>query len=299
MTGLSAELKDSLFLLVGFGCEYALAPLARYLTLRGLDYVACDMQEAPLPRLPPRPLIVVSSQHPSTSSAMFRALWGQGAPFTNYVSPDELFARHAARCRVFIPHDLESPVRSDELPYMSLFDLYCDPYPVNPALTLECESIFTGWIKHNAMDRVEHELYALVAERGVFFVNHIVKVLLEGGADYLYSRYASILEKGVPVKLPIWPGCADLAQALSARGANLVDATLPSTPLIAAARTVYVNAPGSVVAEAHYMGTPVTRLNLHLKEQVQPGQSHVSVVPYFDFEGMLFAITRHCERISG
>lgn len=289
-------LKDFLFLLAGFGCEYVLTPLAHFLRAQGLDHIACDFQQGPLPPLPERPLIIVSSQHPGTSSALFRALWGHDVPYSYFLAPDELFARYPARCKVCIPHDLEAPVRQDELPYMDLFDLYCSPFPVNPALARHCPSIHTGWIKHNALDVIPEAVRTEVAERGVFFVNHIVSVLAAGGADYLMARFPLPFQAGVPVKLPQWPGCEALAEGLRARGVRLIADSTPSTPLIAASRALYVNAPGSVIAEAHYVGTPVVRLDQ--PDQVMPPVAARRGVPFFDFELLLSTLARLCARID-
>lgn len=292
-----SNLNEHLFLLVGFGSEYVLGPMAHYLEAAGFDHTVCDFQVTPLPRLPERPLVIITSQHPSTSSSMFRALWGNSSPFSQFVAPDELFSRHPSACKVFIPHDLESPIRDDELSSMGQFDIYCSPVPINPALARLCPSIHTGWIKHNSLEVISDDLRNLVAERGVFFVNHIIKVLESGGADYLMENFPLAFDEHVPIKLPQWPGCDALAESLRARSVFVIDSTTPSTPLIAASRSLYVNAPGSVLSEARYMGTPVIRMDLPDQTRRQaPRPRENRSVPYFDFEQLILAIAQHCGR---
>jgi hypothetical protein len=280
------------FLLCGFGCEYSLSPLARYLAERGYRTIAVDMQDTPLPEEIAGPLVFISSQHPACSSLVFQAHWGETQPFCQYVAPLEIRQRLRPACSVFIPHDLETPIRPEELVYMSAFDLYAAPSgPINPALGHYCKVIKTGWIKHNQLDQIAPDIEAIVAERGLMFVNQIVQVLLRGGARYLLSSYPEILAKGLPVKLPVWPGCDALEKELAALGALVLPAALPSTSLIAASRAVYVNCPGSVVTEARYLNVPVTVLRSGAQEVTpQNNTTSKSLVPPFNFPLLLESI---------
>ncbi|HRE19097.1 MAG TPA: hypothetical protein PLW86_18835, partial [Rhodocyclaceae bacterium] len=92
--------------------------------------------------------------------------------------------------------------------------------------------------------------------KGVFFLNQIGTVLRAGGAAFVRTNYAAIFAEKIPVKLPSWPGCSVLGEELRALGAMIIAVETPSTKLIAASRQIYVNAPGSVIAEAQHVGTP-------------------------------------------
>ena len=282
------------FLLCGFGCEYSLSTLARYLGENLYRVVTVDMQEAPLPETIDGPLVFITSQHPACSSRVFQAHWGESKPFSQYVSPLEIKQRFRPACSVFIPHDLELPIRPEELVYMSAFDLYAAPAgPLNPALHHYCSVIEAGWIKHNDLDRLAPEIEAMVAVRGVMFVNQIAQVLLSGGASYLLSCYPQILANGLPLKLPVWPGCDVLEAELAALGAKVLPASLSSTSLIAASSTVFVNGPGSVVAEARYLRVPVAVLGSGSGEAIDAREmTSRATVPPFDFPLLLESIDK-------
>lgn len=287
-------LDDCLILLVGFGSEYSLGPFERFLATTGLDFLACDLQNNEMPVLSKRPSILVTSQHPSTTSAIFNASWGRSPPFSNYIAPDRLLARLSPEIAVFVPHDLEAPIRADEIAYMGMFDLYCSPVQVNPALERLCKSIHTGWIKHNAIDSVPEATRELVSQRGVFFVNQIAAVLAAGGMSHLRANYPSVFVHGIPIKLPQWPGTDEMVARLRAEGVPVIESSAASTPIIAASPRIFVNAAGSVVAEAKYIGTPVVMLDQRgeLGEAPPPGERRQ--VPYFNFELLLATLSSMC-----
>ncbi|WP_291995356.1 hypothetical protein [Candidatus Accumulibacter sp. ACC003] len=280
------------FLLCGFGCEYSLTALARYLGNDGYKVITVDMQETPLPAVIDGPHILVTSQHPACSSQVFQAHWGEDFPFNQYVAPLEIMQRFRPACSVFIPHDLEMPIRPEELIYMNAFDLYGAPAgPVNPALRHYCKVIETGWIKHNGLDRLAPDVEAMVAERGVIFINQIVQLMRSGGASYLLASYPQILAKGLPLKLPEWPGCDSLAAELVARGAHVLPASLSSTALIASSRSVFVNSPGSVVAEARYLGVQAVILDPDMQNPSGAGEfASNAAAPPFNFPLLLESI---------
>lgn len=288
-------LRQHTFLLAGFGSEYTLQPIERYLRDLGFAVLACDMQRGPLPPLPTTPTIFISSQHPSCSSYVFRYNWGQETPYSNYVGTLEIIECLRPVCSVLVPHDLETPIRSDELVYMGAFDIYCSPtVTVNPRLNHCCRPIFTGWIKHNDFDPLSPELSILVADRGVFFLNQVVNVMRAGGAAFIRERYPQLFSEGPLVKLPAWPGSKSLGEALAQLGAAIIPDHLSSTKLIAASSRVFINAPGSVTAEASYLGKPVVFLDgtdsdipaiAPAKPQMEPAK--------FDFESLLSAVGSH------
>lgn len=285
------------FLLCGFGCEYSLTALACYLDKEGYKVTAVDMQEIPLPDHVEGPLVFVTSQHPACSSRVYRAHWGGGWPFSQYVAPLEVMRCFRPACSVFVPHDLEMPIRPEELIYMNAFDIYAAPAgPINPALRHYCEVVETGWIKHNEIDRLAPDVETLVAERGVMFINQIAQVLAAGGANYLLSMYPQILGDGLPVKLPVWPGCDALEASLASRGVRVLPASLPSTPLIAASRAVFVNSPGSVMAEARYLGVVATVLDPSIHTAWDGGEfAPRAEVARFNFPRLLNAIDKQLE----
>jgi|JI6StandDraft_1071083.scaffolds.fasta_scaffold105118_2 hypothetical protein len=283
------------FLLTGFGSEYSLRPIARHLEESGIAVLAADMQTGPLPPFPDKPTVLITSQHPSCSSAAFRLHWGQRPPYSNYIGPLEIMRDLRPACSVFVPHDLEAPIRPDELSYMSAFDIYCSPFPrVNPALHRACRVVQAGWVKHDHFDDLDADSKAAAKPNGVFFLNQVISVLQAGGGEYLRANFPSMFSGELPVKLPSWPGCAELGENLRELGAKLIRTQAPSTKLIAASPRIYVNAPGSVIAEAWYVGTPV----IHAGEAGCPDRPLTPFRPFqgmprFNFDLLLNAIADH------
>jgi hypothetical protein len=263
----------------------------------GFTIIVSDMQDAPLPAIPDKPVIFITSQHPSCSSAVFRLHWGQDLPYSNYIAPLEIIQRLQPACSVFVPHDLEAPIRLDELAYMSAFDIYCAPSSdFNPMLRHACQVVPAGWVKHNHFDELASEIQSMVTKKGTFFINQVVQLMQTGGAEFIQKNYPQIFADQIPVKLPIWPGCIELGERLRQYGAALIPAETISTKLIAASPRIYVNAPGSVIAEAQYLNTPVTLVGADgVADRPIVPVAPSSAKPKFDFGGLLGSIAHHIE----
>lgn len=271
--------------------------MARYLDEGGFSVVVANMQAGPLPNLISSPSVFISSQHPSLSSHLFRHFWGQSPPFSNYVGPLEIQQCLQPACSVFVPHDLEEPILPNELPYMSTFDLYCAPSSaVNPGLGHFCKVVPAGWIKHNHFDDLPLQVKDLVAVKGVFFLNQVSSIIQSGGATFINERYPQLFTNGIPIKLPAWPGCKALGEELQQMGATILADDIPSTKLISASSALYVNAPGSAVAEARYVGTPAFLWDGGARHpRVLVAERDGPKTPMFDFQRLLLSIADHIE----
>ena len=215
------------------------------------------------------------------------------------MSPLEIMRQLRPACSVFVPHDLEEPIRPYELAYMSAFDIYCAPSAqVNPALRHLCKIIPAGWVKHHHFDALTEEIKALVKSNGMFFLNQVVTLMRAGGSTFVRDNYPAIFSH-LPVKLPAWPGCDGMADELRQMGATVLAPETNATKLIAASPRIYINALGSVVAEAKYVGTPVILAGKagqpdQLLIPAHPGPTR----PAFDFDGLLTAIAAHIKETS-
>lgn len=258
-----AVTTDLVFLLTGFACEYSLANLADYLRNSGYTVIEADMSKAPLPDIGDTPVVLITSQHPSTTGFVFRQTYGRGAPFNNYSSPLEYVHRINTICSVFIPHDLEYPVRPDEISYLANFDIYCSPYPVSPAMACLCTPLETGWIKYAVPHSVSFDGKKNTETAGVFFVNQVRELIQCGGARYLLNAFHLIIDAGIPFKFPDWPGMATIEHELKKAGAIVIPFETGSTDIIIDSKAVYANAQGSVLAEALYLGKPTAIIPPH------------------------------------
>jgi len=254
------------FLLTGFACEYSLANLVGFLRSKGYTVIEADMSTAPLPNIGVTPVVLITSQHPSTTGFVFRQAYGKLAPFCNYACPLEYLQHIKLLCAVFVPHDLEDPVRADEISYLANFDIYCSPYPVNPAMECMCTPLETGWIKYASQlpkpyDGMEH-----TEAVGVFFVNQVRELMNCGGAGYLLEAFRYVVDIGIPFKFPDWPGMAAMEEEMTIGGAIIIPRATTSTDIIISSRAVYANAPGSVLVEARYLGKSTALAPSHATE---------------------------------
>lgn len=289
--------SDYVFFLAGFGSEYSLQPIAHYLAEHDFSFVVADMQQAPLPPPPLKATVFITSQHPSCSSAAFRIHTQETPPFSNYMSPLEIIHQLRPACSVFVPHDLEAPIRPYEFAYMSAFDIYCAPSAeVNPALRHLCKVIPAGWVKHHHFDVLAAGIKTMVESNGMFFLNQVVSLMRAGGASFVRDNYPAIFAANLPVKLPAWPGCEVMADELRQMGATVLATETNSTKLIAASPRIYVNAPGSVIAEANYVGTPVILAGKAGEpDQLLIAAGSDQTRPEFDFNRLLTAVAAHIE----
>lgn len=297
MTAMFDRLRRHRFVLAGFGCEYSLQPLASYLEQEGFAVVTADMQNGPMPQPSPASTVFVTSQHTARSSFVFHQYYGRSLPFSNHIGPLELMRHLQPACSVFIPHDLEVPVLIEELACMGAFDIYCSPFPqANPSLHHACRVVPCGWIKHNHLDELPLAVKDMASTKGVFFLNQISAVAKNGGAAAVAANFPRIFDEEIPIKLPVWPDSIALGGELRRRGGKILMEGLSSTKLIAASPQIYVNAPGSVVAEARYLGVPALQLkpgNNQPRTLVTGGSPQSAGL--FDFPLLMQSIAEHIE----
>jgi len=191
-----------LFLLTGFASEYSLEPLAMLLQHAGEEVIEVDFSQSGIPEIGDREIVLITSQHPARTSWIFKLSYGNDSPYSRYLSPMECMRHLNVRCSVFVPHDLEQPIITDEICYLQLFDFYCSPYEFVPGISLLCQPLHTGWVKHVDLAKPEFAHLSLARKNGVFFVNQLVEVIRRGGATYLIQAFAIMIESQIPFKLP-------------------------------------------------------------------------------------------------
>lgn len=283
------------FLLTGFASEYSLELLARVLRNEGEVVFETDFSISGVPELGEAEVVLITSQHPARTSQQFRLSYGSAPPYDRYLSPMECMRRFKVCCSVLVPHDLEQPLISDEIAYLSFFDYYCSPYESNPGLSRLCQPIYVGWIRYTGPGESEFEHLDLVAKNGVFMVNQLIRLIDRGGAACLLSEFSAVFDRGIPCKLPRWPGVSVLEQELKSAGVKVIPAEVSATQVIANSAAVLCNAPGSVFAEAAYLGVPVS--------VVAPGGNEIYALKTrqvrgkpFDFQLLIRTIRNHLQQ---
>jgi hypothetical protein len=241
------------FVLVGYASEFALRPLARLLSERGLEAVTADLACVGLDGvvLPAGdgPLVLVSSQHFAMSGLAFDRHLGVT---TNCAPPQALREQIGAELLVFVPHDLLDVLLTAEVPVLSAFDLFAAPDGDFWWAAAHVPTVNTGWVGHALEPGVPPAGTPL--DRGVLFTTADQWIHQQGGGEFLLRALEHTLASGIAVRMARWPGMETLAQPLRDAGVPLIDPDIPAGTLIAHAPLVVTNAPSSVLAEATLVG---------------------------------------------
>lgn len=285
------------FLLTGFASEYSLGVIANLLRKGKEQVIEVDFSVTGIPDLGDTDVVLITSQHPARTKWIFERSYGNTPPYNQYLSPMECMDKLNVRCSVYVPHDLEQPIISDEIGYLSFFDFYCSPFEFNPGISHFCQPLYTGWAKYATTPLNEFRHQSFARKNGVFFVNQLLQLISCGGITHLLSEYAAIIEHEVPFKLPRWPGIADMEKQLEDAGAMTIPADTPSTDVIANSAQIYSNAGGSVLAEASYLGIPAQIIPPYASTLPKSGPRLPHRRP-FDFQLLISSIRNHMSERS-
>lgn len=286
-----------IFVLLGFASEYSLSAIARMLREIGEIVVEVDFSVSGVPDMGDAAVVLITSQHPALTAWIFKYNYGVEPVYCRYSSPMECLTRLNVCCSVFVPHDLEQPILAYEIGYMSFFDIYCSPYESNPGLAMVCQPLYTGWAKHVNIEPGGFVHQQAASSVGVFFVNQLIDLVHRGGVPYLLSEYALAVDRGIPFKLPSWPGVADIEKRLSQAGVKVIPSDTLSTHVIAHSSQIFSNARGSVLAEAAYLGVPAHIIAPRATELPASSPRRWQRRP-FDFQLLMKAIQNHLDETS-
>jgi hypothetical protein len=241
------------YLLVGAASELSLRPLADELRRRALPVSLVDLAEEPAtPSTAPAgdgPLVLVTSQHLAMTGQVYDAY---SAITTHVASPQALKVALGADLLVYVPHDLADPVLPAEIPLLPLLDLFVAPDESSWWAGAHVPTVVGGWVGSLGADQFTPP--PQVRDRGILFVSAVNWLMSRGGGPFLVESLRRTLEHGLAVKLPVWPGVAELEDSLEAEGIVMVDAHVSASALIASAPLVVTTAAGSIIAEASLAG---------------------------------------------
>jgi hypothetical protein len=181
------------FLLVGLGSELSLRPLAAELRARGLPVGLIDLAVTSPSRdnVPDGdgPLVLVTSQHLAMTGGVYDHHMGLKS---HYIGPFAIKTRLSADRLVFVPHDLAEPVLPEEVPLLSLLDLYAAPDDTSWWARAHVRTVVTGWVGTASPD--DPSLPTAVSEYGVFLPSQVRLMMLNGGSDFFLRAYERVLK---------------------------------------------------------------------------------------------------------
>ncbi|MDR1062575.1 MAG: tetratricopeptide repeat protein [Azoarcus sp.] len=157
---------------------------------------------------------------------------------------------------VFYPHDLTTPLVLNEPALLSAFDLVLWPTPFFGYQPKPAKFHNVGWISYR-------NAWKPPAERShdcVWFFSDLTSHVRRYGIDRTYEKISPILNEGVAIKFPYWPGHVEFEEAFRARGVHVIPAQQHTGDTIQDTRVAVANGISGIIIEASAMGTPVVAL---------------------------------------
>ena len=267
------------YLFYGFGSEYVLHQLYERMCLDGISCIELDASVTPITRqfideLATYNIVLITSAHITLDQRSFYDIYMLDQL---YLSPLELMALLKPIRSVYIPHDLSCPLVEDEEDYLQLFDYFLSPLPVDKLSFRGSNIEPCGWIKwmQSFDDSLEN------SKNAIWFFSDIGYHHMKYGVHGTYNKIRPLLEQGVAIKFPQWPGIDAYEEYFRTQGIEVVPSTENTLSLIHEYRCIITNSESSVVAEAYYYG----KLTLNVLEQYK---GNIQQQMFKGLEGLVF-----------
>ncbi|GHU06713.1 hypothetical protein FACS1894158_14010 [Betaproteobacteria bacterium] len=249
--------KAPIFVVWGYGSENIFRNFADFLRAQGHEVLTLPdariSKKMELEHLLREPFILLTSSHFTHDANTLAAIYPE-----IQIENDFLEILHHAKplLSVYYPHDLATPLILNEPMLLSAFDLVLWPTPFfgyqpKPKNIRDVGLIlFRGeWIppKKRTYDCV-------------WFFSEFTYHAKRYGIPKTYEKIAPILECGVAIKFPFWPGYKEFEREFQARGATVIPAEWHTGDILRNCRVAVSNSFSGIVPEAAFMGTPVIAL---------------------------------------
>jgi hypothetical protein len=171
------------------------------------------------------------------------------------ISPLHVISTLRPAAAVYYPHDLKDPLKSEEEPYLPLFDLLLSPLPSLERFSAYVPVRRVGWIKRSRKtSRVMPSGFN--PSRAVFFTG-AYQHYLNRGFQQFYDEFKPLFDAGVAVKFPIWHGNAEFEAFLRARGVGVYPSASNSIHVMEENDLIFTQALSSICVEACLLGRSV------------------------------------------
>jgi hypothetical protein len=271
---------------------------------------------AALDRARRRVVLVSCAHHLHDAVAMLDWVGVPGA-----LSLPELLARLRPDAKVFVPHDLGTPLLGDEVGYLQRFDLYLGALASERAWRRYVDVEIVGWAKHLDATAGDNAPAGAPAGRALWLFSDAETMCRADGAQRVFERLRPMVRPWCAMKFAPVQVTAGLERLLAGIGIAVVDASTPPPEAAAHFRIVVSNGDSSAVREAALLGKPVFILTdsevfpTRIRDRIWQfcDMRNVRFVPdldaipehatgcaprfrAFDFERAIAAITRLAER---
>ena len=252
--------SDVLFLFYGYGCEYSLAPLAKY--MRDLDYNVMELDLLyindigdKLSNIKGRKVVFITSWHLFFDKTNFD-LFIRTDKSVDVLSPLEVMNYLRPLKSIYYPHDLTDFLHEQEWSWLDLFDAVMVPYKNNDYYLMKrYTNVFdVGWIKKiNSTKKVQNKREHL---RIVHFPSHSAYIKSFSPAQY-YEQWKPLFSTGVEVKFPLIGGLDEYKKILDDNKIKIIDSNKTVFDIIDECDIIIATGSSSVLYEAGLSGRPV------------------------------------------
>ncbi len=244
-----------LFIFWGYGSEDVTAPLRAYAQAQGVKCITLPQSgcgtadEFELIRS--GRYVLITSCHFARDSLTMRDVYPEVE--IGY-GPLEMIGLSKPLLSIFYPHDPATLLVLNEPQLLGAFDLVLWPtdnfgYQPTPS---DIEHV--GWIgKHLGVGD-------FAATERVFFFSDFVHHHRTFGMNGTYEKLKPILDCGVSIKFPLWPGHAEYEAFFADRGAQVLSAHYSTYAIAQQAGLAISNGLSGISIEANWAGTPVVNL---------------------------------------
>lgn len=252
--------SSRLFLFYGYGCEYSLSPLARYMNDNNYDVLELDLLNIKnvydiLKGIKGKDMVFVTSWHLFFDKMNFD-FFVTGDKNTEVLSPLEVIDFLRPNRSVFYPHDLTDFMHQQEWAWLDLFDAAMVPFKCNDYFLMKKYTPIynVGWIKKTKPTIVNERKGKELST--VYFPSHTSYIKSFSPEEY-FVMLEPLLKTGSKIKFPQMGGLDRHKNMLAYKGAEMIDSSKTVFDIIDGCDIVIATGSSSVMYEAGLSGRPV------------------------------------------
>lgn len=263
-------------LLYGFGSEYVLEDLERYLNSKNIEYIVINnnpttLDDEKIKEFTSDEVIFITSSH--LTLGYRNAIYIEprfALDFKNTLSPLQLISIIKPICKIFIPHDLQDPLgqkNTNEIPYFDIFDYILLPKKIKDLdkFISNKKIIYNGWIKKNSLE-INFPIDSFHT-KSIYFPSNFYKIKDIG--PELFEQKIRSLKKDVAIKFPSWPGADKFENYLNQKNYNIIDSSYNASKLIDNFDYIIVDSIGSIYKESLSVGKKIIFINWLLYSNIK------------------------------
>ncbi len=276
------ENSSRLFLFYGYGCEYSLSPLARYMKDNNHNVLEIDLLKTKnvydlLKEIRGKDIVFITSWHMFFDKMNFD-FFVSGDKDREVMSPLEVIDFLNPSRSIYYPHDLTDFMHEQEWTWLDLFDAAMVPFKSNDYFLMKKYTRIynVGWIKKTKQTtRYERAGKNL---RTVYFPSHTSYIKSFSPEEY-FMMLEPILNAGAKIKFPQIGGLDRHKNMLADKGAEMIDASKTVFDIIDDCQIVISTGSSSVMYEAGLSGRPV----ITIMDGVMSPEQYNEVLPDYSW----------------